>query len=297
MGRGMVKNIVAKANLEASLIIFNRSVERSEVLQASLGGPDKLSIADSIEGAVSQSDIIFTSLAGDASVVEVIDKALGCPNGVKGKLFVETSTILPNTTNTLAEKVRCAGGEFVAAPVFGAPAMADNGKLVVVLAGCSAAVDRVIPYCNGIIGRATIDLRDREPGTATLLKVTGNTFVLSMVEALAEGHVFAEKTGLGPDVLHTFLEAMFPGPFAAYSTRMMGGDYMREQPLFSVDLARKDANHAVNLADEVGVDLQIVKVARAHLEELEKEAGPTGDLPGIYGVVRKESGLDFSNRK
>jgi len=117
------------------------------------------------------------------------------------------------------------------------------------------------------------------------------------VEALAEGHVFAEKTGLGPDVLHTFLEAMFPGPFAAYSTRMMGGDYMREQPLFSVDLARKDANHAVNLADEVGVDLQIVKVARAHLEELEKEAGPTGDLPGIYGVVRKESGLDFSNRK
>ena len=47
-----------------------------------------------------------------------------------------------------------------------------------------------------------------------------------------------------------------------------------------MDLAKKDANHAVNLADEVGVDLKIVKVARAHLEELRAEAGPTGDLPG-----------------
>lgn len=112
----MVKNIVAKARLEAPLLVFNRSVQRSKELQASLGGPDKLCIADSIEDAVSRSDVIFTSLAGDASVAEVIDQALGCPNGVKGKLFVETSTILPATTNALSEKVRSAGGEFVAAP-------------------------------------------------------------------------------------------------------------------------------------------------------------------------------------
>ncbi|RPB03214.1 hypothetical protein L873DRAFT_1670275 [Choiromyces venosus 120613-1] len=276
----MVKNIVAKANLEAPPIVFNRNIQRSKELQASLGSPDKIIIADSIEDAVAKSDVIFTSLADDASVLDVIDTALTCPNGVKGKLFVETSTILPATTNALAEKVRSAGGEFVAAPVFGAPAMADNGKLVVVLAGPSAAVDRVTPYCDGIIGRATIELRDREPGTATLLKVTGNTFVLSMVETLAEGHVFAEKSGLGSGVLHKFLEAMLPGPYAAYSTRMMSGDYMRDQPLFAVDLAKKDANHATSLAKEVGVDLKMVKVARAHLEELETEAGPTGDLPG-----------------
>jgi len=49
------------------------------------------------------------------------------------------------------------------------------------------------------------------------------------VETLAEGHVFAEKTGLGSEALHKFLEAMLPGPYAAYSTRMMSGDYMRDQ--------------------------------------------------------------------
>ena len=55
-----------------------------------------------------------------------------------------------------------------------------------------------------------------------------------------------------------------------------------------MDLAKKDANHAVNLAEEVGVDLKIVKVARAHLEELRAEAGPTGDLPGqVYALSYK----------
>lgn len=34
--------------------------------------------------------------------------------------------------------------------VFGAPMMADQGKLVVVLAGPSAAIDRVLPYCEGV---------------------------------------------------------------------------------------------------------------------------------------------------
>jgi hypothetical protein len=34
--------------------------------------------------------------------------------------------------------------------VFGAPLMADLGKLIVVLAGPSAAVDRILPYCEGV---------------------------------------------------------------------------------------------------------------------------------------------------
>lgn len=49
------------------------------------------------------------------------------------------------------------------------------------------------------------------------------------VETIAEGHVFAEKSGLGSEALHKFFEAMFPGPYAAYSTRMMTGDYMRDE--------------------------------------------------------------------
>ncbi|KAL7267156.1 hypothetical protein RUND412_010270 [Rhizina undulata] len=297
MGRGMARNIIAKGKLQKPLIVYNRTTKRSEDFKASLEDPDSVIFVDSVGAAVKDADIVFTSLSNDASVIEVMETAIATPGGVEGKLFVETSTVASYTTEAASNKIKDAGGEFVACPVFGAPAMADNGQLVVVLAGPSAAIDRVTPYCDGVIGRATIDMRDQPVGKATLMKVTGNTFILSMVETLAEGHVFAEKSGLGTDYLHKFIETMLPGPYAGYSKRMITGDYIREDPLFAVDLAIKDANHGINQAAEVGVDMKITKVVRNHLLDLKSEAGPTGDMPGIYGIVRKESGLKYDVRE
>lgn len=75
--------------------------------------------------------------------------------------------------------------------------MADSGQLVCVLAGPASAVQRVKPYCKGVMGRAEIDYSDQPQGKATLLKIIGNTFILNMVETLSEGHVLADKSGLG----------------------------------------------------------------------------------------------------
>ena len=209
---------------------------------------------------------------------------------------MDCSTVHPNTTEGLAKKITAAGAEFVACPVFGAPAMADSGNLVCVLAGPKAAVDKVKPYTKGVIGRANIDFSDQTPSKATLLKVIGNTFILNMVETLSEGHVLAEKSGLGNDNLHQFIETMFPGPYSAYSTRMVSGDYYkREEPLFAVDLARKDAGHAIALAKSAGVRMKDVEVADSHLVEVKEHMGERGDISSIYGAVRKEGGLKFEN--
>ncbi len=117
-----------------------------------------------------------------------------------------------------------------------------------------------------------------------------------MVETLAEGHVLAEKSGLGSENLHHFLEIMFPGPYSAYSTRMMSGDYYkRDEPLFAVDLARKDAAHAKALAKRAGTQMKGVEVADAHLAAVKDHMDEKGDLAGIYGAVRQEAGLKFEN--
>ena len=172
--------------------------------------------------------------------------------------------------------------------------MADSGQLVFVLAGPASAVAKVKPYCTGIMGRAIIDFGDQPHGRATHLKIIGNTFILNMVETLAEGHTLAEKSGLGSDNLHKFIETMFPGPYVAYSSRMRSGDYhKREEPLFAVDLARKDAGHALDLAKSAGVKMGDVEVADNHLKEVKEHQGSSGDIASIYGAVRKESGLKF----
>ena len=107
--------------------------------------------------------------------------------------------------------------------------MAENGQLVCVLAGKKENVAKVKPYCKGVMGRAEIDYSDQPQGKATHLKIIGNTFVLNMVETLSEGHALAEKSGLGNDNLHQFIETMFPGPYTAYSGRLMKGDYIRDE--------------------------------------------------------------------
>jgi len=293
MGRGMCKNLVEKGKLSEPLIIYNRTQKRADDLSSKLG-EGKTKVASTIEEAVKNSDIVFTCVGDDKAINDTIDTAL--KTNVKGKLFVDCSTVHPDTTNGLAERIKVAGAEFVASPVFGAPAMADNGQLVCVLAGPASAVDKVKPYTTGVMARANIDLSDEPYGKATLLKVIGNTFILSMVETLSEGHTVAEKTGLGTENMHKFIETMFPGPYTAYSTRMTSGDYYkRDEPLFAVDLARKDAGHAMALAKDAGCRMKTVEVADAHLADVKKEMGEKGDIAGIFGAVRQEGGLPFKN--
>jgi 3-hydroxyisobutyrate dehydrogenase-like beta-hydroxyacid dehydrogenase len=67
------------------------------------------------------------------------------------------------------------------------------------------------------------------------------------------------------------------------------------QPLFAVDLALKDVRHAKSLANEVGAAMGDLSVAESHLKMVKEHMGSRGDVAGIYGAVRKESGLSFEN--
>lgn len=291
MGRGMCKNLVEKGDLDGPLVLFNRSKQRAIDFSATLP-TGKSSVVSSIDEAVSQSDIIFTCVGDDTAMQDTL--AIALKENVNGKLFVDCSTIHPDTTNVLAQTLEARGAQFVACPVFGAPAMADSGQLVCVLAGPAAAVERVKPYTKGVIGRANLDFSDQPQGKATLLKIIGNTFVLNLVESIAEGHTLAEMSELGTNNLHQFIEVMFPGPYSAYSGRMISGDYYkREEPLFNVDLARKDAGHALKLADDFGAKMKALEAADGHLAVVQRHVVRKGDITGIYGAVRQESGLNF----
>ena len=218
----MCKNLVEKGNLSAPLVVYNRSVSKATefVNQQPIG---TYAVASSVEAAVASADIIFACLADDAAISDTLTTAL--KSDVAGKLFVDCSTVHPDTTTRLAGAAHARGADFVACPVFGAPPMAAAGQLVCVLAGPDAAVARVRPYCVGVLGRAVLDYGGQPVGTALRMKLIGNTFILGMVETLAEGHTLAEKCGLGTDNLHEFVETMFPGPYVAYSGRMCSGDY------------------------------------------------------------------------
>lgn len=63
------------------------------------------------------------------------------------------------------------------------------------------------------------------PDQARISLIFMTVFILNMIESIAEGLVLAEKSGLGTDNLHKFIEEIFPGPYTIYSRRMITGDY------------------------------------------------------------------------
>ncbi|KAJ5112872.1 NAD(P)-binding protein [Penicillium angulare] len=294
MGRGMAKNLAAKGEFDGPLIVYNRTVARANQFQAE--NPNTV-VAASVFEAVAHADIIFTCLGDDSAVSETVNSIIGSGN-LKGKLFIDCSTIHPDTTTAIAQKFQDAGAEFVASPVFGAPAMADAGQVICVLAGPSKSIDKVKPFTTGVIAKSFMDFSDHPHAKASQLKILGNTFVLRMVESIAEGHVVAEKCGLGTQALHQFFEAVFPGPYVAYSGRMLSGDYCtRAEPHFAVDLARKDARHAMNLAQTSGTTMKGVELVDGYMEKVKNYMGDRGDVASIYGAVRQDAGLKFENKE
>lgn len=287
----MCKNIAQKMTFVEPIRIYDISEARTKQVHAETDGTVK---ATSIADATRDADIIFYSVPDDKVVISVLNEIF--THSIDQKLIVDCSTVHPDTTMTEAQMVQEKGGRFVACPVFGAAAMADAGQLICVLAGRAADVDQVKPFCTGVMGKSIIDLSDQEPGQATRLKILGNSFVLNMVEVLSEGHVVAEKSGLGIHNLHKFIEMMFPGPYTAYSNRMISGDYYkREMPLFSVDLARKDARHAQSIAKQAGSVLKHIELADSYLEVVQKRTSPSGEMAAMYGAKRLEAGLPFEN--
>ena len=109
----MCKNLVEKGDLDKPLIIFNRTQKRATDLDAKLPS-GKSVVASSLEEAVSKGDIIFTCLGDDAAIKDTIATAV--KGNVKGKLFVDCSTVHPDTTNMLAKSIQAQGAEMVACP-------------------------------------------------------------------------------------------------------------------------------------------------------------------------------------
>lgn len=91
---------------------------------------------------------------------------------MKGKTFVDTSTVHPDTVAAAAKKMSEAGASFIASPVFGASAMAAAGKLIFAVAGPKAATELVKPLILNVMGRSIIELGE-DVSKSSMLKIAG----------------------------------------------------------------------------------------------------------------------------
>ncbi|KAI0140632.1 hypothetical protein BJ166DRAFT_541918 [Pestalotiopsis sp. NC0098] len=304
MGTGMASRIQKHLAVQGSqpLRVYNRTASRCKPLE-DLGAR----ASTSIEELSRESDVIFMSSSDDEAVLCIIDQILASGD-IHNKIVIDTTTVHPDTSKAVSARVSAAEARFASMPVFGASPAAAAGTLLAAFAGPDDVLAAVSPLLKGVVAREVLVV-GTEPEKALLLKTTGNLLMASLMQIIAEAHVFASKTGLPAATLERLLELNF-GPVAhTDSVRMTTGVYCPgagQAPWSSLDLAIKDVGHAIGIAEREGVNIRAGQITYEGLGKAKEWADGEGrinpdgparplDSTSLFGVVRKESGLDFES--
>src|SRR4051812_5401683 len=126
-GTGKMGSAIARRllSLGHEVTVWNRTAERAQPLLK-----EGAKWADSPAGVASGSDAVITILTDSKALDEVYFGPGGLLAGdVKGRLFIEMSTVPPAKQQEMGPRVKKAGAAYVECPVGGTTGPAAQGKL------------------------------------------------------------------------------------------------------------------------------------------------------------------------
>lgn len=234
LGLGKMGSSMARRLLEAGhgVTVWNRSPKPAEALAAA-----GARVADSPAEAARSGEAVCTMLFDDAAHEDVLFRSGFFDALPSTAVHVSMSTISAALSERLAAEHARRNQQFVAAPVFGRPNVAEQGRLWIVVAGPDAAVTRIRPMLDPL--SRGVSVVGSEPRQAHALKLGGNFLISAMIHSLGEAFVYAEAQGISPETFfETVNSALFQSPFyAAYAGVML---HPPEQPGATIELGAKD---------------------------------------------------------
>jgi 3-hydroxyisobutyrate dehydrogenase-like beta-hydroxyacid dehydrogenase len=283
MGTPMARRLLAARH---ELTVWNRTRQRSDTL-AKEGAQVAVTPAD----VARASDVVMTMLFDDAAHEDVLFGPQGLPvNGLlgtlrPGALHISLSTISVALSERLTEEHARRGQAFVAAPVFGRPNVAEEGRLWIVVAGACDAVAEARPVLEPL--SRGISVVGKEPRLAHALKLGGNFLISAMIHSLGESFVYAASEGLDPEVfLETVNSALFQSPFyAAYAKVML---HPPEKAGATIELGAKDLRLLREAAESRGVRLSLAdSLAEVFAQASREGLGNTDWAVGQYRMAQQ----------
>lgn len=250
MGQAMARNLCGAGH---TVSVHNRTRSRAEELEAE-GAIVVDTPADACRG-----DVVITMLSDDHAVEEVV---LGDGRFISAfspeTVHVSMSSISANLSKRLAEAHSKTGGAYVAAPVFGRPDAAAEGKLFVLAAGSPELVEKCMPVFD-ILGQKTFIVGEN-PWDANIVKLSGNFLVASLIESLGESLALIRKSGIDQDkFLDVLTSSLFTAPvYKTYGKIMLREDY--EPAGFKLPLGLKDIKLALSAAEDLDMPMPVASL-------------------------------------
>ena len=281
MGGAMAANLVKRGY---SVLGWNRTKDRPTIATfTSVGG----TLAESLEDAVREADVVFSCLGDVPDVTEVLIGDHGAMHFARANtLFIDTSTIGNDAAKKIGNALMHDGLRFLDAPVSGGDVGARNGTLTFMVGGnpedlqeclyLFEAMGSNIKHCGAI-------------GSGQAVKLCNQTLVSVYMLALCETMQFAEKMGIDPRLIVDVCGSGAAGSWALTNLGMKvaTGDY---QPGFAIKHMLKDLRLVQEISDrqdlDFPVDLPAIALAMQNFQKVSQLDDGQGAEQGTQAMIR-----------
>ena len=257
------------------IVVFNRTKARARSLL------DKGALWAETPGAVAAaSDVVITIVGFPEDVRSVY---LG-EDGVlakarSGALLIDMTTSSPMLAREIADAAMEKGLFALDAPVSGGDVGAREARLSIMVGGARASFERALPIFERM-GKSIVYQGGAGAGQHT--KMVNQIIIASSMVAISEAMAYAKQSGLDPE---TVLECISGGAAGSWALsnlapRMLKRDFA---PGFYVKHFIKDMRIAIESAEEMGLDLPGLKLAKSLYDRLSNAGG--GD-DGTQALLR-----------
>jgi 3-hydroxyisobutyrate dehydrogenase len=192
-GTGRMGSAVAGRllGLGHEVTVWNRTREKTRALEAA-----GAVVAETPADLAARSEIVITLLT-DAAAIDAMYYGDGglLAGEVRGKLFIDMSTVRPENEIALAAKVKAKGAAFVECPVGGTVGPAKEGKLFGFVGGEAGDVARAKPVLDQMCRRVE---HVGAVGAGASMKLAINLPLLVYWQALGEALSLCAPLGLEP---------------------------------------------------------------------------------------------------
>lgn len=262
MGTPMAMNLI-KGNIP--LFVYNRSPDKTAPLVKE-GAKQLLTPKEAFRNA----RIVITMLANDQALEEVTNGLLESIQ--PGCIHISMSTVLPKTNRKLEELHKAKGALFIAAPVFGRPDVAAQGKLWICCSGDPVAINQVESILQ-FLGQK-IENFGPEVGAANVVKLAGNFLIVSAIKALGEALELGELNGIDREKMAKFYsETMMTSPvYQTYGKIIAAKNFVPAG--FKMTLGLKDITLVRKVAEKFNVTMPLADLLHDRfLESIENGRG------------------------
>jgi len=280
MGSHIAERLLSKGHAVTG---YNRTRDKAQWLVG-----QGMRWADSPQAVARASEFIFAMVTNDAALQAIREGPAGLLAGLSpGKVFLDSSTVSPEASRSLAAKVRALGADMVDAPVSGSVVTVQQGKLSIMVGGRPETFDRVKPLLLDIGPKVT---HVGDNGLALSMKIAINLSLAVQMVAFSEGVLLAEKSGISREIaVDVIMHSAAASPMIQYR-----GPFVLQQPTeawFDVSMMQKDMGLALALGKRLEVPLPTTAVSNEFLTAARGMGWTKYDFACVFDVLAAMAGI------